>query len=124
VRPVFEDILDAFNDLEPRGRFTTSVTYWQDGTMQLITHSVARDAGYKIEAYTAGTISDRTMRRHLRKLEACAFTYKRGPVFPSTTRKWAARGVLQMLRWAGEGEAADEILEKLEAAGVRLTKEE
>jgi hypothetical protein len=64
MRPVIQD------DLEPKGRWTQSITFWHDGTMQLITQSGV-EPGYYMDIHTMGSISDETIRRHTQKMEAC-----------------------------------------------------
>lgn len=102
MRPVLQDLLDETATLEPKGRWTTSVVYWQDGTMQLTTqHGISGSSPFlKLDACTSGPIADATIREHLVKVRERRFQLERGSLFPVVVLGWLKRLQARFMRSA------------------------
>ena len=93
MRPVLQDLLDETATLEPRGRWTTSVVYWQDDTMQIVTqHGVVGAKPHTmLRVITTGPIADETIRTQFKKVRERRFELVRGSMFRVVLVGWLQR---------------------------------
>lgn len=126
MRPVLQDVLDEVASLEPKGRWTTSVVYWQNGDMQIQTqHGVVGSKPHMtIYVRTHGPISDATIRIHYLKLRDRRFSFERGSMFPVVSLGWLQRIQAWAVRHSLMEESEADVLRRLEDLIKATTEKE